>query len=274
MVQLNFNAAEVEPFEGFAAVPAGWYNVMMDESEMKPTKDGSGAYLHCRLAILDGQYKGQKLFTRFNLRNQNPVAVEIAYKQLSAVARAVGILQVQDSSQLHNRPLKVKVKVRKDQSGQYEDSNEITSYKNINENVGEAPAFAAPNQFTPPPVQQFAPPAQAYTAQQYAMPAAQQYAPLAQQPAFAPPAQQWVATPAAPQYAPPAAPNVDPAQQTWQQPAAQQPWQTPAVQPDMTVALSQAPTQQPQEAQVAAPVQQQVTEGPHPAQGETPPWMK
>lgn len=144
MATLNFDASQVPTdFGNIDPVPAGWYNAAVDESEMKPTKDGSGAYLNIRFTILDGQYVNRKFYTRMNLRNSNPTAQEIAYKQLSALAHAVNVLHVQDSSQLHGIPLKVKVKVRKDSTGQYEDQNEVTAYKNINEQVDMQPAPAA-----------------------------------------------------------------------------------------------------------------------------------
>src|SRR5262245_6787564 len=123
MAQLNFDARQVAPDTGFDTVPAGWYNVMADGSEVKPTKNGDGAYLQVSFKILDGQFANRKLFARFNLRNASPVAQEIGHKQLSAFAHAVGHLVVADSSELHGKPLKVKVKIRKDQSGEYEDQN-------------------------------------------------------------------------------------------------------------------------------------------------------
>ena len=63
MAQLNFNATNVEPDAGTPVpVPAGVYNVMVDESDVKPTSNGSGAYLQVRYNILDGKYAGRKLF--------------------------------------------------------------------------------------------------------------------------------------------------------------------------------------------------------------------
>lgn len=250
MAQLNFDARAVAPDVGFDTVPAGWYNVMADESEIKPTRQGDGAYLQVRFNVLDGQYAGRKLFSRFNIRNSNPTAQEIGFKQLSALAHAVGHLTIGDSSELHNRPLKVKVKIRKDKEGQYEDQNEITSYKNINEQVDTAVAgapagFAAPQAgFTPPPAQQ----------QQWAPPA-QQSAPPAQQqqpPAWSPPAQ-------AQQPAQQQAPVQQQAPQ-WQAPPAQQPWNA-------------APQnqQQPPAQQQQAPAQQQAAFNPASA---VPPWQQ
>ena len=241
MAQLNFDATTVAPADSIEVIPAGWYNAQIDQSEMKPTKDGSGAYLELRFSILDGQYVNRKVFTRLNLRNANPVAQEIAYRQLSAICHAIGVLQVQDSQQLHGRPLKIKVRVRA-ASGDYEASNEISAFKSINEQVdgpvGGAPATAGG-------------------------------APWAQQPAAAPQAAPWAlqpaASPVAPaqQSAPPAAAPA-PAAPAWQPPAAQQPWaQQPAPQDD--------PVQQPAPQPQAAPAPAQAAQQPA---GAIPPWMQ
>ena len=129
MASLNFDATTVAPDTGVGdPVPPGYYNVLIDESEIKPTKSEGGLRLALRFNIMDGQYAGRKLFAGFNIKNANPVAQEIAFKQLSAVAHAVGVLNVADSSQLHNIPLKVKVKI-KAASGDYDAQNEITMYK-------------------------------------------------------------------------------------------------------------------------------------------------
>jgi len=231
MAQLNFDANSVPPSTGqMDPVPAGWYNVMIDESELKPTKDAQGTYLQLRFAVLDGQFVGRKLFARLNLRNNNPVAQEIAFKDLSAIAHAVGVLHVQDSQQLHGIPLKVKVKVSAREG--YDPSNDITAYRNVNEQVSGggaaaapvAPAPAAPAGWGAPPVagpaapapSQWAAPApvaapvhaapptapQAAAPQPWSQPAPQEQAPLA------PPAAQGWQPPAA---AAPAAPAADPA---------------------------------------------------------------
>lgn len=246
MAQLNFDASTVSPSESIEAIPAGWYNAQIDQSEMKPTKDGSGAYLELRFSVLDGQYANRKVFTRLNLRNGNPVAQEIAYKQLSAICHATGVMQVQDSQQLHGRPLKIKVKVRA-ATGDYEASNEISSFKNINEQVdgpvGGAPAAAGGAPWAQQPA------------------AAPQVAPWAPQPAAAPVA------PAQP-FAPPAAAPA-PAAPAWQPPAAQQPW---AQQPAPQAAPVQQPAPQPQAAPAPAP-QAAPQAAPQPA-GAVPPWMQ
>ena len=241
-VTLNFDATNVSPDLGFEVLPAGWYNVAIDESDMKPTKDGSGAYLEVRFNVLDGQYVGKKIFMRMNLRNANPVAQEIAFKQLSAIAHAVGVLRVETNEQLHGRPLKIKVKVRKDKDGQYDDQNDVTSIKSINEPV------PVPGADSSLPVGFGQPPAPMYP----------QIAPVQPEPAQA---QGWG--------------NPVPAQAPQQAPAGwvQTPngWvQTAPTQPAPQAAPVQFQTQQPwaqpaQQAAQPAPVQ-------HPAQQAQPPW--
>lgn len=236
MAQLNFDASQVAPSEALEAIPAGWYNAQMTASEMKPTSDGTGAYLQAEFTVLSGDYAGRKLFDRINLQNKNPVAVEIGYKTLSAICHAVGVIQVQDSQQLHGRPLQLKVSLRAAGPGadgkHYEASNEVKGYKGMDGAgvpMAGAPAGGAPSWAPQAPAQQAAP--------QYAPPAApapQQWAPPAQPVAAAPqqwqqPAPQAPQAPAPQQWAPPAQQAAPAPQQAaptppWQgQPAAQAP---------------------------------------------------
>lgn len=152
MATLQFNAATVDPTQSYDPLPDGWYTVVMTKSEMKPTKDGQNAYLETELTVQEPPYKGRKIFYRLNIKNANPVAQEIAYRQLSAICHAVGVIQVQDSQQLHGLPFKVKLVVKRDESGKYDPSNEVKAIKSMNEdgapmqqNIGfTAPAAPQP----------------------------------------------------------------------------------------------------------------------------------
>lgn len=236
MGQLNFDASGYSPNFGVDVVPPGWYPVMITNSEDKATSKGDGAYLQLTMTILDGQYKGQVLFTRLNLQNPNPTAVEIAYKELGAICHAIGRLQITHSSQLHDVPFKVRVATRKDKSGEYDDQNEIKSYKHISF-VTDAPSAgpaarpaAAPPAPTGAPPTGWAPP-----------PAAAAPPPAAPPPAAAPPTgyppQGYAAPPAAAPVAPPA-----PTPPTWGV-------------PPQTAAPAQPPPAQPPAAAPGAPAQ-------------------
>jgi len=114
----GFNANNVEPVQDFEAIPAGKYPACIVESEMKPTKAGNGSYLQLTFQVLEGEFKGRKIWARLNLENQNPMAVQIARSELSAICRAVGIPEPKDSVQLHNLPLFITVKQKTGPDGE------------------------------------------------------------------------------------------------------------------------------------------------------------
>ena len=62
-----------------------------------------------------------------NLDNPNATAVQIAYADLSAICRAVGVMTPRDSVDLHNLPLVVHVGCKK-RSDTGELANEIKGY--------------------------------------------------------------------------------------------------------------------------------------------------
>ena len=114
MPNLNgFNANEVDPAVDFEAIPAGKYLAVITDSEMKATKSGNGSYLELAFEVIEGEYKGRNLWARLNLDNPNPLTVQIARAELSAICRAVGVMQPKDSIELHNLPLLVTVKCKK-----------------------------------------------------------------------------------------------------------------------------------------------------------------
>lgn len=278
MAQLNVDVSGIAPDAGFEVLPAGWYNVAIDESEMKPTKDGSGSYLNLRFNILDGQYHGRKLFHRLNLNNANAIAKEIAFKQLSAIGHAVGVLNIQDSSQLHGLPMKIRVKIRAG-DGQYDDSNDVTTFKNINHVVAGAAAPAAP---VPPVAAPAAAPAAGWgtPAPATAAPPASAASVVAAPPAPpvatppAPPADEYQYTPdrtmrwkapmtawePVPVAAPPAPQPPAPPATGWTPPTGQQPWATPAIAPAASPPAPPPVAPAPPAPGVAA------------AQGASPPW--
>ena len=148
MANLNgFNANEVDPAVGFDPIPAGKYLAVITESEMKPTKAGTGQYLQLTFQVIDGEYKGRLIWARLNLDNPSDMAVKIARAELSAICRAIGVMAPKDSVELHNLPLVIKVGCKKrDDTGDI--TNEIKGYEGKQQAApGTAPAAAGS---TPP----------------------------------------------------------------------------------------------------------------------------
>lgn len=144
----GFNAHNVQPASTFEPLPAGKYTAIIAASEMKPTKSGTGEFLELKFQIVDGQYKSRTLWSRLNLVNANPQAVSIAQGELSAICRAVGVMTPNDSVELHNIPLELDVKCKKDPvSGEIR--NEIKGYYKRSTQA-PAPAAAEAPKATPP----------------------------------------------------------------------------------------------------------------------------
>jgi hypothetical protein len=143
----GFNANNVEPAAAFDPIPAGKYIAAITHSEMKPTKAGNGNFLELTFEVVDGEFKGRKLWARLNLENPNHVTVQIARAELSAICRAVGVMEPRDSLELHGIPMEVNVK-QKARAETGEITNEIKGF--AKRNVGQATtAPQAPNS-TPP----------------------------------------------------------------------------------------------------------------------------
>ena len=135
MADLNgFDANQVEPSVAFEPIPAGKYEAVITDSETKATKAGTGHYLQLKFQIIGGDYNNRLLWTRLNTDNPNSIAVEIAKADLSAICRAVGVMEPKDSVELHNLPLEIRVRCKK-----REDTGEI-----MNEIVGYSKKETAP----------------------------------------------------------------------------------------------------------------------------------
>jgi hypothetical protein len=142
-MQFNgFDANQVEPNAVYEPLPAGWYKAVITTSEEKPTKAQTGSYLQLGLEVIEGPMQGRKLTDRLNLNNPNATASEIAYRTLSAICHAVGVMTPRSSQDLHDKPLMVKVKV-KPADGQYSASNEVAGYEAPGKPVAQESAPSA-----------------------------------------------------------------------------------------------------------------------------------
>lgn len=147
----SFNANEVKPMESRDVIPAGTYSAVITDSEMKATKSAGGERLNLTFQIIEGEHEGRKVWAGLNLKNSNPKAEEIAMRELSSICRAIGVITPRQSQDLHDKPMKIKVKVRP-ADGQYQASNEINGYEPLSGTVSQAstPAAAPAASNTPP----------------------------------------------------------------------------------------------------------------------------
>lgn len=154
MAQFNFDTSTVEKRESnYELLPAGSYTAQVIESEIVPLASGNGQALKLTLEVLQDGYRGRKVWARLNVQHTNPKAETIAQQQLRELCDSIGVVRMQDTVELHNKPFAVKLKVRVDESGKYEPQNEVVGFK------AAAGAAAAGGSF--PPAQRPAAPAAA-----------------------------------------------------------------------------------------------------------------
>ena len=156
MSVLNFNANDHEPEKEFTLLPPGEYIAAIVKSEIKNTKRGDGEYLSLTIQVLDGDFKNRLLFDNLNIINPNKTAQNIAEARLSAICHATNVLNIEDSSKLHNRPFKMIVGKKMD-NYKGEDINIIKKYfaiQNSDGKVTNKDTFLTPDEkqvLQPPP---------------------------------------------------------------------------------------------------------------------------
>lgn len=131
MASFNFNADSVAPSVGFEPIPAGKYPAIIEASEIKPTQAGTGKRLNLTFSILGGEFANRKIFEGLNIENPNADAQRISLENLSAICHAIGVKNLTNTEQLHNKPLTINVKI-KAASGDYDARNVIKGYEAAN----------------------------------------------------------------------------------------------------------------------------------------------
>jgi hypothetical protein len=125
----GFNPMAPENQGSRNVLPKGAYRCVLVDAQRKATSDGSGAYLNCEFAILDGEFQNQRIFTKLNLwlHPSKEMAIKIAKGQLSELCRAVNCLTPKDTTELYNKPVMVRVTIKSDD--EYGDQNNVTGFK-------------------------------------------------------------------------------------------------------------------------------------------------
>jgi len=152
MVKLNnYNADEVEPAGSFDPLPAGEYTVVIEDTDEKDNKAGTGSYLKVVYNVVEGEYQGRKLFENLNLHfddveenEKHATAVKIANGKLRSICFAVGNHVPQDTEELHNIPFIVIVGLKKGNDDYPEPQNIIRKYKAVEGGEEPSASSAAP----------------------------------------------------------------------------------------------------------------------------------
>ncbi len=127
---IKWDEVEVNSYQPLAA---GMYAAKVISSEIAKTKKGDNM-LKLTFEVL-GANKGRRIFENYMLTHSNPKAVQAGLGRLKSLAASIGIDfdQLQDTSELHGKPVGIKVKI--ESSEQYGDQNRINSFEEYEESM-------------------------------------------------------------------------------------------------------------------------------------------
>jgi len=127
----TFDASGQERIESkFELFPTGPYKCVVVETEMKPTKAGTGTYIELKHQVIDGKYQNRFFWARLNWTNPDATAVAIGKTRFAELCEAVNVLRPSDTNEVKNIPLVMILKKKKRRDGNGEE-NEVTQYKSL-----------------------------------------------------------------------------------------------------------------------------------------------
>ena len=128
MARIDFDSSQVPDRPSQSLLPAGDYQVILRNSELRDTRAMDGQYWEFTFQVIDGPRKGATVIDRLNWKNKNEVAVQIGHWKLGRICKSVGKEVIQDTRELENLPLLITVVQRKQRDGD-RTNNEITDYQ-------------------------------------------------------------------------------------------------------------------------------------------------
>ena len=128
------------PQNSFEPLAPGKYDVIITKWETKPNRHKTGKYLQLTMEVTSAHGCGRLLWVYLNLDNPNPVAKEIAQRELKQIGDVIGVTKFKTEDQLLNQSLSVKVAVDGDRN------NVKGYYKLGTQSPAAQPAPATPSQ--------------------------------------------------------------------------------------------------------------------------------
>lgn len=141
MVSVSVDVSEYKPMDEYSLLPPGWYAAAIAATTMDYTNKAKEEgrkdeyYLKLEFHILEGDYKGQKVWTQLNIKNRNQTAMDIANRELRTILESLKLppnhLVSNDTETMHGKPLSLKIDVDsyKDKHGLDKTKNVVKNYK-------------------------------------------------------------------------------------------------------------------------------------------------
>lgn len=118
MAAINFKPDAVADDGKFDPLPPGEYQVEIVDSDIRPTKAGTGNYVYLDMRVVTGAHEGRHLFDRLNHENVNVKTAEIAQRTLKRICRLCAIRgDLADTRNLHFKRFYISASVKVDGYG-------------------------------------------------------------------------------------------------------------------------------------------------------------
>lgn len=135
MATLEFDSSDFEEFESeekkYDTLPDGWYEAIVENVDLRTTKNGNGAYFAVTYNIIGNNYANRKVWGNVTYKNPNATAEKIGRSQIVRMAAAGGIKDsLTDSDQLIGLKMSIKVGTTP-ATDQYAARNEVKDWKSI-----------------------------------------------------------------------------------------------------------------------------------------------
>ena len=98
-----FDPSKIEDTDDFGQLQPGTYKVIVESSEYKATKAGTGHYMAVTFACQDPAVAGRKVWENFNIQNASEKAQKIGLGQFKRFCAAIGITGALKSADDFNR---------------------------------------------------------------------------------------------------------------------------------------------------------------------------
>jgi hypothetical protein len=95
----------------FEIFEAGVYPLELVESDIKPTNAGTGKLFTYKIRITNGELEDRLIFGQLNLQNPNAIATKIGQEEFRVIREVTGVLEPDDTTDLHFREFQGVVKV-------------------------------------------------------------------------------------------------------------------------------------------------------------------
>lgn len=125
-IELNQNeTAKVEDAPVRELVPPGKYTAEIIDSQEKISKAGN-SYLSLKLSICEGPYEGRWIWDNLNINHPTESVRSKARTILGIICKAAGMVGIDDTSELHYKPLTIEVD--EEPESEYPAKNVVNKY--------------------------------------------------------------------------------------------------------------------------------------------------